>query len=57
MPATNQQSPKMEFKIWVKNEKGVIKVNAKQNYEDALELAVKNKKMTEDRRIELLAKI
>ena len=47
----------MEFKNWVKNEKGVIEVNAKQNYEDCLDLAVKNKKMIEDRRVELLAKI
>ena len=41
----------------MKNEEGVVKQHALTSYEDALGLAVRHGKMTEERREELLARI
>ena len=45
------------MKNCLKNDSGVIKVNAQQSYEDVFGQAIKNGKMSEARMQELLAKI
>ena len=47
----------MKLKHCIKNDYGVVKKKAKQTYEEQFGLAVRHKKMTEDRKQELLAKI
>ena len=47
----------MHLKNVVKNDEGVVKVAAKQAYEDQFDMAVRHGKMTEERKWELLAKI
>ena len=47
----------MQLKNCVKNDYGVVKQKAKLLYESQFGLAVRHKKMTEDRKQELLAKI
>ena len=47
----------MQLKNCIKNDFGVVKQKAKQTYEEQFGLAVRHKKMTEDRKQELLAKI
>ena len=45
------------MKNCVKNDGGVVKIHARQAYEESLALAVRHGKMTPERREELLAKI